>query len=157
MSATATASTVLTSGVQGRLVTGTEVAITARQHEFTVDEPESLGGADKGANPIEHLLAALASCTVISYQVWAGKLGIAVDSIDVDLEGTIDLAGFFGTDETVRPGFQGIELGIRVAGPASEADYRRLEQAVAEHCPVLDNLTHGVPVTTNLEVAPAAA
>ena len=47
--------------------------------------------------------------------------------------------------------------GIRVAGPASEADYRRLEQAVAEHCPVLDNLTHGVPVTTNLEVAPAAA
>ena len=116
-----------------------------------------LGGADRGANPIEHLLAALASCTVISYQVWAGKLGIAVDSIDVDLEGTIDLAGFLGTDETVRPGFQGIELGIRVAGPASEADYRRLEQAVAEHCPVLDNLTQGVPVTTTLEVAPAAA
>lgn len=71
MSATATASTILTSSVQGRLVTGTEVAITARQHEFTIDEPDALGGTDKGANPIEHLLAALASCTVISYQVWA--------------------------------------------------------------------------------------
>ena len=44
----ATASTVLTSSVQGRLVTGTEVAITSRQHEFTIDEPESLGGADRG-------------------------------------------------------------------------------------------------------------
>ena len=67
----APASTALTSSVRGRLVTGTEVAITARQHEFTIDEPQSLGGADKGANPIEHLLAARASCTVISYQVWA--------------------------------------------------------------------------------------
>lgn len=71
MSAPAAASTVLTSSVRGRLVTGTEVAITARQHEFTIDEPQSLGGADKGDNPIEHLLAARASCTVISYQVWA--------------------------------------------------------------------------------------
>ena len=71
MSAPAAASTVLTSSVRGRLVTGTEVAITARQHEFTIDEPQSLGCADKGANPIEHLLAARASCTVISYQVWA--------------------------------------------------------------------------------------
>ena len=157
MSATATASTILTSSVQGRLVEGVEVALTARQHEFTIDEPDALGGTDKGANPIEHLLAALASCTVISYQVWAGKLGIAVDSVDVDLSGTIDLAGFFGTDDGVRPGFQGIELAIRVAAPASEADYRRLERAVAEHCPVLDNLTQGVPVRTTLEVATAAA
>lgn len=53
----------------------------------------------------------------------------------------------------MRPGFQGIELAITVSGPESEGEYRRLEQAVAEHCPVLDNLTHGVPVTTSLEVA----
>lgn len=43
--------------------------------------------------------------------------------------------------------------GSLVAG--TEADYRRLEQEVAAHCPVLDNLTHGVPVTTTVEV-PAA-
>ena len=110
---------------------------------------------DKGANPIEHLLAALASCTVISYQVWAEKLGLSLDGVDVDLTGDIDLAGFFGTGEGVRPGFQGIELGVRLSGPESEADYRRLEEAVATHCPVLDNLTNGVPVRTTVEV-PAA-
>jgi uncharacterized OsmC-like protein len=152
---TATQSTQLTATVQGSLRSGTEVALKARQHEFIIDEPANLGGTDKGATPIEHLLAALASCTVISYQVWAEKLELKLDSVDVDLSGDIDLAGFFGTDESVRPGFQGIELSIRLAGPESEADYRRLEEAVATHCPVLDNLTNGVPVRTTVEV-PAA-
>lgn len=157
MTQTATQSTSLTTTVQGSLVRGTptQVAITARQFDFTIDEPASLGGTDQGANPIEHLLAALASCTVISYQVWADKLGLKVDSIDVDLTGDIDLAGFFGTGEGVRPGYEGIELVVRISGPESEGDYRRLEEAVAAHCPVLDNLTHGVPVRTTVEV-PAA-
>lgn len=147
--------TELTAAVRGSLRAGTEVAITARQHEFTIDEPTDLGGTDRGATPIEHLLAALASCTVISYQVWAEKLDLVLDSVDVDLTGDIDLAGFFGTEEGVRPGFQAIELGIRLTGPENEADYRRLEATVAEHCPVLDNLTNGVPVRTNLEVLEA--
>ena len=158
MTQTATKSTELTTTVDGALVRGTvtEVAITAGAHEVTIDEPDALGGTDKGANPIEHLLAALASCTVISYQVWADKLDLTLDGVDVELKGDIDLAGFFGTEQGVRPGFQGIELGVRLSGSESEGDYRRLEEAVATHCPVLDNLTNGVPVRTTVEV-PAAA
>ena len=156
MTQTATKSTQLTTTVSGSLVRGTEVAITAGAHEFTIDEPASLGGTDKGANPIEHLLAALASCTVISYQVWAEKLGLQLDGVDVDLNGDIDLAGFFGTEEGVRPGYQAIELAVRLSGPEDEGGYRRLEQAVAEHCPVLDNLTGGVPVRTTVEVTAAS-
>ena len=159
MTQTATKDTQLTITVGGSLVRGTatEVEITAGKHEFTIDEPASLGGTDKGANPIEHLLAALASCTVISYQVWAGKLGLQLDGVDVELTGDIDLAGFFGTGEGVRPGYEGIELQVNLTGPESEASYRRLEEAVATHCPVADNLTNGVPVSTRVQVAAAAA
>ena len=159
MTQTATKNTQLTITVGGSLVRGTaaEVEITAGEHEFTIDEPVSLGGTDKGANPIEHLLAALASCTVISYQVWAGKLGLQLDGVDVELTGDIDLAGFFGTGEGVRPGYEGIELQVNLTGPESEASYRRLEEAVATHCPVADNLTNGVPVSTRVQVAAAAA
>ncbi len=159
MTQTATKNTQLTITVGGSLVRGTatEVEITAGKHEFTIDEPASLGGTDKGANPIEHLLAALASCTVISYQVWAGKLGLQLDGVDVELTGDIDLAGFFGTGEGVRPGYEGIELQVSLTGPESEASYRRLEDAVATHCPVADNLTNGVPVTTKVQVAAPAA
>ena len=133
--------------------TATEVAITARYHTFTIDEPADLGGADRGANPIEHLLAALASCTVITYTVWAEKLGLRLDGVDVAVDGTIDLRGFLGLDEEVRAGFQGINLTVRLTGPDSAEDYRRLEEAVDSHCPVGDNLTAGVPVRTQVTVA----
>src|SRR5699024_7920618 len=47
--------------VRGSLAsdTNTQVDITAGRHEFTIDEPPTLGGADSGASPVEHLLAAL--------------------------------------------------------------------------------------------------
>ncbi|WP_338749014.1 OsmC family protein [Janibacter alittae] len=146
----------LTTSVTGALKRGTatEVTLSARQHTFTIDEPAGLGGTDLGANPVEHLLAALASCTVITYQVWAEKLGLTLDGVDVALTGDIDLNGFFGTGEGVRAGFQGIDLAVTLTGPESDASYRRLEEAVATHCPVADNLTNGVPVRTTLELAP---
>lgn len=149
-----TPSTLLPVDVTSSLVPGTptQVTNTARQHRFTIDEPAALGGDDRGANPVEHLLAALGGCTVISYQVWAGKLGLTIDTIDVRLHGDIDTRGFFGLDDTVRPGFGGIDLEITVTGPESDADYRRLADAVEQHCPVLDNLTNGVPVTRTLSL-----
>lgn len=152
-----TAPNILTTVVTGALKRGTatEVTLSARQHQFTIDEPTALGGTDLGANPVEHLLAALASCTVITYQVWAEKLGLSLDGVDVALSGDIDLRGFFGAAEGVRPGFQGIDLAVTLTGPESEADYRRLEEAVANHCPVADNLTNGVPVRSRVETVTA--
>ena len=87
----------LTPRVRAQLVTGTQVHVTAGSHEFTIDEPAGLGGTDLGANPVEHLLAALGACQVITFQVWAGTLGLRLDSVDVQLSGHLDLRGFFGT------------------------------------------------------------
>lgn len=143
--------------VHAALVPGsvTEVSVRAGAHRWTIDEPTSLGGTDLGANPVEHLLAALGSCTVITYQLWARQLGLAIDRIEASIDGTIDLQGFLGLDPDVRPGFPGLRLRVEVAGPESEEDYRRLAGAVERHCPVLDNLTAGVPVATRVNIAAA--
>lgn len=138
----------ITPRVAARLVPGTatEVRIDAGHHAFTIDEPEALGGTDLGANPVEHLLAALGACQVISFQVWAQKLGIEVDHVAVDLSGDLDLRGFFGTADDVRPGFEQIEVAVRLEGPEDRERYQELVDAVEEHCPVLDNLRATVPV-----------
>ncbi|GAA4810103.1 OsmC family protein [Tomitella cavernea] len=133
--------------------TATQVRITARDHAFTVDEPAALGGDDTGANPVEHLLAALGSCQAITFQVWAQKLGLALDTVDIKLGGDVDLRGFFGLDEAVRPGFRGIEVQVSLSGPEPRERYEHLIATVEKHCPVLDNLTHGVPVTTSAHIA----
>ncbi len=133
--------------------TATEVSVDAGRHRFTIDEPAALGGTDLGANPIDHLLAALGACNVITYQVWAQKLGIRLDGVDIELAGDLDIRGFFGIDPDVRPGFQGIEARVTLRGPESPERYVELREAVEAHCPVLDNLTSGVPVTVVVDIA----
>ncbi|WP_147918872.1 OsmC family protein [Ruania zhangjianzhongii] len=139
-------------GVQATLAAGTntQVEITAGKHEFTIDEPPALGGENVGANPVEHLLAALAACQVITVKVWAAKLGLAVDDVKVELAGPIDLRGFLGVDADVRPGFGQIEVTTRILGPEPAEAYDELIRKVEAHCPVLDNLTAGVPVRTTI-------
>jgi uncharacterized OsmC-like protein len=66
-----------------------------RQFSVTVDEPPSLGGTDTGPNPVELVLAALATCQEITSRAYATALGIPLDSISVKLEGSLDLRGFF--------------------------------------------------------------
>ncbi|MDN5798241.1 MAG: OsmC family protein [Intrasporangium sp.] len=141
--------------VRTTLVTGTatQVRVEASSRSFTIDEPESLGGTDKGANPVEHLLAALGACQVITFQVWAQKLDIQLDEVDIALAGEIDLRGFFGLAEGVRPGFESIDVSVQLSGPETPERYDELTQAVEEHCPVLDGLGNTVPVRTTYAVA----
>ena len=41
---------------------GLTIECGARNFKIILDEPESLGGNDKGMNPVECLLAALGAC-----------------------------------------------------------------------------------------------
>ena len=63
----------------------TEVASLAGSgHRVTVDEPQSLGGGNAAANPVEYALTALGSCQAITYRFWAAHLGLALDDVQVD-------------------------------------------------------------------------
>src|ERR1700683_3990905 len=123
---------------EGTLVGVTEVDIRTGTHTFKVDEPPALGGADVAANPVQYALASLGSCQAITYRFWAEQLGIPFDSLTVRLEGDLDIRGFFGFDDTGRPGFTAIRVDVRVSGPESAERYAELAAAVDAHCPVLD-------------------
>jgi uncharacterized OsmC-like protein len=119
-------------------------------HKFTVDEPEALGGGNAAANPVEYALAALGSCQAITYRVWAAQLGIKLDKVEIDIDGDIDLRGFFGIDEHARAGFTAVRIQVNVEGPESRARYAELAAAVDAHCPVLDLFRNPVPVERTL-------
>jgi uncharacterized OsmC-like protein len=132
---------------ESTLVGVTEVDIRTGAHTFKVDEPEALGGADVAANPVQYALASLGSCQAITYRIWAEQLGIEVDTVSVRVEGDLDLRGFFGVDDTIRPGFTGVRIEVSVKGPESAERYQELATAVDQHCPVLDLFQNPVPVT----------
>jgi uncharacterized OsmC-like protein len=144
-----------TFGVSTELEEGLRAPVRARQHVLVIDEPSALGGTDTGANPVEAVLAGLASCQAITYRVWAAKLGVALDTVSVEADGDIDLLGFFGIDPDARAGYNDIRLRVTLDGPESPERYRELADAVDAHCPVLDIIENSVPVTRTL-VEPAA-
>ena len=62
-----------------RQVEGLRSETKIRQFSLTVDEPPTLGGTDAGPNPVELVLAALATCQEITYRAYATALGIPLE------------------------------------------------------------------------------
>jgi putative redox protein len=127
--------------------------ITVGKHSFVVDEPAALAGDDIAASPVEYALAALISCQVVVYRLYAQALGIQVDEIDITAEGDLDARRLFGIDETVRAGFTGVRLAISITGPETDERYQELRAAVDAHCPVLDLFANPTPITVSVSKA----
>jgi uncharacterized OsmC-like protein len=118
-----------------------------------IDEPASLGGTDRGPNPVELILAALGSCQEITYRAFATALGIPLDSVSVELRGDLDLRGFFAVDPLVRAGYQRIRGTVKLRARGATAEQLdQLRNVVNAHCPVLDILANPVPVAIDVAI-----
>lgn len=120
--------------------------VKIRGFAVDVDEPPALGGKDRAPNPVEYALAALATCQEITYRLHADALGIPLKDVSVQLEGELDLRGFFGAAKGVRPGFLSIKGSVSFDSEASADDLARLKSVVDAHCPVLDLFNNATPV-----------
>lgn len=128
-------------------VTGFYGAKQEMQHKQTftmdADEPAILAGDDNGANPVEHLLHALASCLTTSMVAHAAVRGIAIEEMESEFEGDIDLNGFLGLDANVPKGYTAIRAKFRVKADPKDMDQIR---ELARFSPVYNTLTNGTPV-----------
>lgn len=116
--------------------------------ELNADEPPILAGSDEGANPVEHLLHALASCVTTSMVAHAAVKGIHIEELESKLEGDIDLRGFLGLDAHVPKGYTNIRMTFKVK---TSADNLRKLDKLAEFSPVFNTLTHGTKVDIRVE------
>jgi uncharacterized OsmC-like protein len=114
---------------------------------FSVDSRQT----DTGPNPVEVVLAALATCQEITYRAYATTLGIPLESVSVTLEGSLDLRGFFAVRDGVRAGFNDVRGVVNLKSSAPDAEPAKLKDVVDAHCPVLDILRAPVPVDLRLE------
>lgn len=126
---------------------GQEIA-HARAFTMDADEPAILAGGDQGANPVEHLLHALASCLTTSMVAHAAVRGISVERLEAELEGDLDLRGFLGLDASVPKGYTAIRATFRASGaPEAVAALRDL----AQFSPVFNTLVAGTPIDVRVE------
>lgn len=124
---------------------------TTRTQAFvlTNDEAPVLLGTDKGPNPVEYLLNALAGCMTTTMVYHAALQGIDIEEIESELEGELDLHGFLQLNPSIRQGFSTVNVKFKVK---SNADAEQLKQ-FAQRSPVYDMVVNPVPVKLTIEMA----
>lgn len=121
-----------------------------RDHTILMDEPAALGGTNTGPNMVESVLAAYGSCLTVGYTMNAARRGIKIKELRVELDGDLDLAGFFGLSDNVPPGFSGIRATVHLDADASPADIQALHEHVIKTSPVGCILKRPLGVSTEL-------
>ena len=127
---------------------------TSRTQAFVLDadEPPVLLGENKAPNAGEYVLHALAACLTGTVVYHAAARGIVLDGLECTVEGDVDLQGFLGLDDTIRPGFQQVRVAFEVAGDFDDDQLAELAR-LTSYSPVRDIVSN--PVSVAIEVARA--
>lgn len=112
------------------------------------DEPPILAGTDKGANPMEYVLHALAGCLTTTLAYHAAVGGIEIQEIESVLEGDLDIRGFMGLSEDVRKGFDNIRVTFKVKTDEENIDKLR---ELTKFSAVFDAISNPTPIDIQLE------
>ncbi len=127
----------------------------ARIRDFTVsmDEPSALGGSNVAPNMVEMVLGAYGCCLTTGYAANAALSGIQLDDIQIELEGDLDLNGFFGLIDPQQccPGYTNVRAKVLLkSSSATPEQIQALHDAVTKTSPVGAILARPVNVTTEL-------
>jgi uncharacterized OsmC-like protein len=124
---------------------------TSRSEPFVLDsdEPPVLLGNNLAPNTAEYVLHALAACLTGTIVYHAAARGIALDGLEATIEGDVDLHGFLGLDDTVRPGYANIRVAIKATGDFDDDQLAELASLV-RYSPVRDIVNNPVPVTIDV-------
>lgn len=121
---------------------GLTIECNARDFKFTLDEPQELGGNNQGMNPVEALLNALGACKAIVARSFAPSKGVKFDNLKIELEGTLDPAGFTGQDPNAKIGLSKIHTRYIFESDESDEKLREFVEFMEHTCPVMDTIVN---------------
>ncbi len=100
-----------------------------------------VGGLGTGACSGDLLLGALAACAQLTCQMVATSMNIPFRTIEVSVEGDLDLRGTLGVDKSVSAGFEEIRLRLDIDAPeATGEQLESLREKTERYCTVLQTL-----------------
>jgi uncharacterized OsmC-like protein len=129
---------------------GQEDTSRARPFIMDADEPDVLLGQDRGANPVEFVLHALAACLTTSVIYHAAARGIEIGAFETELDGDLDIQGMLGISGSIRKGYQQLRVRFKVQSDADATTLREL----CQYSPVFDIVSNPVPVAIEMTVTP---
>ncbi|HWM27287.1 MAG TPA: OsmC family protein [Woeseiaceae bacterium] len=120
------------------------------EFRFDSDHPEIFASEDKGATPVEIVLAGLAGCLTAGIAAVAQNRNIQLRSVTATLEAGMDLQGILGIDGDVRNGFDGIKVHYVIDADASKKDIEALVAQSQKRSAVFDIITNPTDVSVTV-------
>jgi uncharacterized OsmC-like protein len=136
----------VTSRSQGFRIGGQNIERNS-EYKMQYDFPNQLSGEGKGLTVCEYCMGSLAACLAQTIVAHATSRGIQIDSINIDVEGDVDLLGFTGISNDVRPGAQQFRVNMNIkSNTTSKEQINELHEIGKRFSPAFDTLTNGTSV-----------
>lgn len=126
-----------------KLSDGMQVDTESQGFKILFDEPEKMGGTNKGINPMAGLLSVMGACQAIVATMFAKKFGIEFSDFYLEIEGDMDMDGIMQKKE-VRTGFQEIRFKMHIKSENTDEELTEFAEFIEKNCPISDSLANGV-------------
>ncbi|TLX66591.1 MAG: OsmC family protein [Thaumarchaeota archaeon] len=111
------------------------------------DYPNQFSGQGRGPTVCESCMVALGACLTQSIAGHATSRGIRINSIDITVEGDLDMRGWTGISNDVRPGAQQLRVMMNIkSDTASKEQINELYEIGKRFSPAFDTITNGTSV-----------
>jgi uncharacterized OsmC-like protein len=124
---------------------------------FVAGMTEKYGGSNDGPNPGVYGRAALGSCLAIGYAMWAARLGVPIDALEIEIQADYDVRGELAVNDDVRPGHREIRYVVNVSSPASHEDIERWLDTADKYSSWRDNIANAVPLVCERRINAVSA
>ena len=128
-----------------------------KSFEITADEPPELLGKNEAPNPQELLLAAMNACMTVGYVATAAMMGVKLSSLQIRSSGALDLRGFLGLDEKVKPGYDSLDYEVIIEGDGTPEQFQQIHDTVTNTSPNRWNVANEIRLNAKLTCRTTAA
>lgn len=120
--------------------------------KFSVDMPAAVGGNGSAPSPGVYGRAALGSCLAIGYMMQAARLGVPIQSLEVEVQADFDDGVLLGVHYDVPAGYTEVRYTVIIESDASEQDILRVLDAGDKHSPYLDVFARAQSCKRNVKI-----
>jgi uncharacterized OsmC-like protein len=134
-----------------RITDGLQCQIKEGNWELKTDMPEQIGGTGNAPSPGILGRAAFGSCLATGYMLWASKLDISINELEIIVEADYDDGALFGT--SIKPaGYKEVHYSIKISSPNSHEEIEDFLNIADRHSPYLDVFTREQTCIRKLEI-----
>jgi uncharacterized OsmC-like protein len=119
--------------------------------KFRSDMSQKVGGTATAPSPGVYEAGALGSCIAIMAKMWAAKLDVTINDINVEVAFDTDMSMLFGVND-IPSHWKAIRYKVHVESNAPEADIRKVLDLAHDHSHVRGDLEHAFHIERTIEI-----